>query len=118
VTITCNKQGNPTAFGQGDKPMTESERQAVGLELASWLHAILAGVAGSAARFVEDASAVAISPRWDAPHALTLEIRARGHDVGRIIGRRRGVSDPLAALAQRLGERLGLLIRIQVSEAG
>jgi hypothetical protein len=34
--------------------MTESERQAVGLELASWLHSILAGAPGSAARFVSD----------------------------------------------------------------
>lgn len=92
--------------------------ETLGRELADWLRAILVGSPGSTARFVEDPASVTIEPRWDAPHALTLIVRARGcAEAGRCIGRRRGVSDPLEALAQRLGERLGLLIRVRVIEA-
>ena len=103
---------------QGRTTMTERERESLGLELVAWLGSILAGPPGSAARFVDDPASLSISTRWDAPNALTLVVRARGcAEAGRCIGRRRGVSDPLEALAQRLGERLGLFIRIQVIEA-
>jgi hypothetical protein len=100
--------------------MTDRGRERLGLDLADWLRAILAGPPGSAARFVDDPASLSISPRWDAPgRALTLVVHARGRaEAGRCIGRRRGVSDPLEALAQRLNERLGLLIRVQMSEAG
>jgi predicted RNA-binding protein YlqC (UPF0109 family) len=96
--------------------MTERERENLGPELGS----ILAGPPGSAARFVDDPASLSISPRWDAPgRALTLVVHARGRaETGRCIGRHGAVLDPLEALAQRLNERLGLLIRVRMSEAG
>jgi hypothetical protein len=98
--------------------MTQFERERVGLELAGWLSAILAGAPGSAARFVNDPALLSIAPRWDAPSALTLVVRARDRaETGRCIGRRRAVRDPVEALAQRLGERLGLRVGIEVVEA-
>ena len=98
--------------------MTELELQRVGDELVTWLRAILAGAPGSAARFVADPAALAVSARWDtAGRAVTLVVVARDRaDLGRVVGRRRGVRDPLEALAQRLGERLGLLIRIEIPD--
>ena len=92
------------------------EPDPLGQEFATRLRAILASAPGSAVRFVEDPASLSISPRWDAPSALTLLIQARGYsEAGRCIGRRRGVSDHLQALAQRLG---GLLVRLEVREIG
>jgi hypothetical protein len=97
--------------------MIDCERERLSLELSDWLRTILAGAPGSAARFVDDADAISISPRWDAPHALTLVVTARGRaETGRYIARRGAVLDPLEA--PRLGERLGLLIRIHVRRPG
>jgi len=84
--------------------MTERNPERLGLELVAWLGSILAGLPGSAARFVDD---------------LTLVVTGRGSaETGRCMGRHSAVLDPLEALAQRLNERLGLLIRVQMSEAG
>ena len=78
--------------------MTERERENLGLELVAWLGSILAGPPGSAARFVDDPASLSIQPRWDAPHALTLVVTARGRaETGRCIGRHGAVRDILEA---------------------
>jgi hypothetical protein len=102
--------------------MTEREGENLGLELVAWLGSILAGPPGSAARFVDGPASLSISVRWDAPHALTLVVRARDRaETERRIARHGAVRDILETLAQRLGEclgeRLALLIRVQVPEA-
>jgi predicted RNA-binding protein YlqC (UPF0109 family) len=60
----------------------------------------------------------AVEPRWEAPAALTLVVRARARDeADRLIGRRGEVIEHLRPLAQRVGLRLGLPIAIEVIEA-
>ena len=98
--------------------MTDRESENLGFELAASRGATLACAPGSAARFVDDPASLSMSPRRDAPgRAVTRVVRARDRaETGRYIARRGAVLDPLEA--PRLGERLGLLIRIHVSEAG
>ena len=93
---------------------------ALGLELASWLHAVVAGAPGfSGVRLVNDAGSVVIEPRWDGLDAITLVVRVRGRDeMGRVIGRGGTVVEPaLRPLTRRVGLRLGLRVGIEVVEA-
>jgi len=43
-----------------------ASREDAGRQLATWLHAILAGASGSAARFVDAPASLSISPRREA----------------------------------------------------
>lgn len=91
----------------------------VGLELAAWLHAVIAGAPGFPnAGLVTDRSAVRVEPRWEQADKLTLVVRVRPSELGRIIGKGGVIAEQiLGPLARRAGARLGLRVGVEVVEA-
>jgi len=86
-------------------------REDAGRQGAAWLHDFIV-------RLVDKPRSVAVDPRWEAPAALILIVRARGRDeAGWLIGRRGQVVEHLRRLAQRVSLGLGLRVAIEVIEA-
>jgi predicted RNA-binding protein YlqC (UPF0109 family) len=97
----------------------EVAAEALGLELAAWLLAVIAGdPAFPHAGLVTDPSAVRVEARWEEAGRLTLCVRVRPDQAGRVIGRAGIVSEQiLAPLARRVGARLGLRVALEVAGA-
>lgn len=98
---------------------TVRPRLDLGLELAAWLHATIAGGPGFLhAGLVTDPTAVRVELRWDDSDRLTLVIRVSPSEAGRVIGRGGVVSEQiLSPLARRVGARLGLRVSLEVVAA-
>jgi len=91
--------------------VTAAPVESLGLELAKWLYDYVVGL-------VDDAHALTIVPRWEAPDTLVLVNRAaRGADVGRLVGRHGAVLNGLRSVARVVGVRHGLRLGVEVAEA-
>ena len=99
-----------TAVDTRSSDMAEPSR--LGAHLAARLRGVVLP-------FVNDTTALRIVPRWDAPDAIVLIVRAaRGRDVGRLVGRGGAVVDALRLLARVVGMRGGVRgVDIEVVEA-
>jgi predicted RNA-binding protein YlqC (UPF0109 family) len=81
--------------------------------LAHWLCSVVAPL-------VDDPASLSVQPRLESPDAVVLVVRAaRGHDLGRVVGRSGAVIDGmLRPLARIVGIRHGLRrVDVEVVEA-
>jgi predicted RNA-binding protein YlqC (UPF0109 family) len=92
---------------------------ALGLEMAAWLRAVIAGAAAFPnGGLVSDASAVRVEPRWEEADRLTLILHVQPSEMGRVIGGGGMVVEQiLGPLVRRAGARLGLRVSLEVVAA-
>ena len=88
----------------------------LGAELACWLRAVVAGAAEfPTVGLVRDPSAVRVEPRWEEADRLTLVVRVRPDEAGRVIGASGRVVDQiLGPLVRRVGARLAVRVALEV----